>query len=53
MIGAQDIANLDIPNTAAVNADKVYSLALLATSENENSGKQFINFLRSPKGQLT
>jgi len=53
MVGAQDIANLGIPNTAAVNADKVYSLALLATSENETRGKQFINFLRSPEGQAT
>jgi len=51
MVGAQDIANLGIPNTAGVNADKIYSLALLATSKNEKRGRQFIDFLRSPEGQ--
>lgn len=53
MVGLQDIANLGIPNTAGVNADKIYSLATLATSENERRGRSFINFLRSPEGQLT
>lgn len=51
MVGLQDKANLGIPNTAGVNADKIYSLALLATSENKVKGRQFINFLRSPEGQ--
>lgn len=51
MVGNQDIANLGIPNTAGVNPDTVYSLALLATSDNENLGRQFIDFLRSPEGQ--
>ncbi|HEC18761.1 MAG TPA: hypothetical protein ENI97_05400 [Gammaproteobacteria bacterium] len=45
------IGNLGIPNTNGVNADKIYSLALLATSENEKRGRQFIEFLRSPEGQ--
>jgi ABC-type glycerol-3-phosphate transport system substrate-binding protein len=45
------LATLGIPNTAGVNADKIYSLALLATSENEKKGRQFIDFLRSPEGQ--
>jgi len=52
MVGAQDIANLGIPNTAGVNGDKIYSLALLATSENEKRGRQFIEFLRAPEGQM-
>jgi ABC-type molybdate transport system substrate-binding protein len=51
MVGNQDIADLGIPNTAGVNADKIYSLALLATSKNKHRGRQFINFLRSPEGQ--
>ena len=46
-----DLATLGIPNTAGVNADKIYSLALLATSENKKKGRQFIDFLRSPEGQ--
>jgi ABC-type molybdate transport system substrate-binding protein len=52
MVGNQDISDLGIPNTAGVNGDKVYSLAHLATSENEDKGRQFINFLRSSEGQL-
>ena len=51
MVGNQDIADLGIPNTSGVNADKVYSLALLATSENKKMGRKFIDFLRSPEGQ--
>lgn len=51
MVGNQDIANLGIPNTAGVNPDTVYSLALLATSDNQKLGRQFIDFLRSPEGQ--
>ncbi len=51
MMGTQDIANLGIPNTVGVNADKIYSLALLATSKNKRRGRKFINFLRSPEGQ--
>jgi ABC-type molybdate transport system substrate-binding protein len=51
MVGNQDISDLGIPNTAGVNADKVYSLAHLATSENEDKGRAFINFLRSTEGQ--
>jgi hypothetical protein len=43
---------LGIPNTGNVNADKIYSLALLATSKNKWRGRQFIDFLRSPVGQL-
>ena len=45
------LATLGIPNTAGVNADKIYSLALLATSKNQQAGRDFINFLRSRKGQ--
>jgi len=43
---------LGIPNTGGVNGDKTYSLALLATSKNKWLGRQFIDFLRSPAGQL-
>ena len=50
-MSGQDIANLGIPNTGNVNGDKIYSLALLATSKNEKRGRQFIDFLRSPEGQ--
>ena len=46
-----DLSTLGIPNTAGVNADKIYSLAHLATSKNEKKGRQFIEFLRSPEGQ--
>jgi hypothetical protein len=52
MVGNQDISDLGIPNTDGVNADKIYSLALLATSENRKRGRQFIDFLRSPEGQF-
>ena len=54
------LSTLGIPNdtfvngdgdTVGVNGDKIYSLALLATSENEKKGRQFINFLRGPEGQ--
>jgi len=45
------ISNLGIPNPNGVNADKIYSLALLATSKNKKRGRQFIDFLRSPEGQ--
>ena len=45
------LSTLGIPNTAGVNADKIYSLALLATSDNEKKGRQFIDFLRSTEGQ--
>ena len=51
MVGDQNIADLGIPNTGNVNADKIYSLALLATSDNRKMGRKFINFLRSPEGQ--
>jgi hypothetical protein len=51
MVGNQDISDLGIPNTAGVNADKIYSLAHVATSENEYGGRAFINFLRSTEGQ--
>jgi len=37
---------LGIPNTGNVNGDKIYSLALLATSKNKWLGRQFIDFLR-------
>jgi hypothetical protein len=50
-----DISNLGIPRPAdgpAVNANNTYSLALLATSRNEKRGQQFIDFLRSPEGQM-
>ena len=46
------LSTLGIPNTAGVNADKIYSLALLATSDNESKGRAFIDFLRSSEGQL-
>jgi len=46
MVGNQDIADLGIPNTGGVNGDKIYSLALLATSKNKWRGRQFIDFLR-------
>jgi ABC-type molybdate transport system substrate-binding protein len=54
MVGDQDIANLGIPRPANsdVNKDITYSLALLATSRHEKRGRQFIDFLRSPQGQL-
>ena len=50
-MSGQTISNLGIPNTDGVNADKIYSLALLATSKNKWRGRQFIDFLRSPEGQ--
>ena len=53
MVGDQDIANLGIPNTAKVNADKIYSLAHLATSDNKRNARKVINFIRSPEGQAT
>lgn len=46
MVGNQDIADLGIPSPNGVNGDKIYSLALLATSDNEKRGRQFIEFLR-------
>jgi hypothetical protein len=56
MVGNQDIADLGIPrpanDTFGVNKDITYSLALLATSKNQKRGRQFIDFLRSPEGQL-
>ena len=54
MVGNLDISDLGIPRPAGsdVNRDITYSLALLATSENEKRGRQFIDFLRSPEGQL-
>jgi len=54
MVGLQDTNNLGIPRPAGstnVNNDITYSLALLATSENQKRGRQFIDFLRSPQGQ--
>lgn len=48
------IGKLGIPQPAdgpKVNSNKTYSLALLATAENEKRGQQFIDFLRSPEGQ--
>ena len=48
------IGSLGIPQPAdgpKVNSNKTYSLALLATSDNERRGQQFIDFLRSPEGQ--
>jgi ABC-type glycerol-3-phosphate transport system substrate-binding protein len=57
MVGNQDISDLGIPRPAGsdVNNDITYSLALLAllaTSRHEKRGRQFIDFLRSPEGQL-
>jgi ABC-type molybdate transport system substrate-binding protein len=54
MVGDQDISNLGIPRPAGsdVNRDITYSLALLATSRHNKRGRQFIDFLRSPQGQL-
>ena len=55
MVGNQDITDLGIPRPAGstnVNNDITYSLALLATSRHEKRGRQFIDFLRSPEGQL-
>ena len=54
MVGNQDITDLGIPRPAGsdVNKDITYSLALLATSRNQKRGRQFIDFLRSPEGQL-
>jgi len=49
-----DLPTLGIPNTAGVNGDKIYSLALLATSTvNQQKGREFINFLRSADGQAS
>ncbi len=45
------LSTLGIPNTGNVNGDKIYSLALLATSRNMAKGRAFINFLRSTDGQ--
>jgi hypothetical protein len=48
------IGSLGIPTPASdssVNAPNTYSLALLATSENEDRGRDFINFLRASEGQ--
>ena len=46
------LSGLGIPNTGNVNGDKIYSLALLATSTvNQQTGREFIDFLRSPDGQ--
>ncbi|MGD8558651.1 MAG: hypothetical protein PVG89_02730 [Gammaproteobacteria bacterium] len=45
------IGSLGIPNTNGVNGDKTYSLALLATSQHQEKGRQFINFLRDTAGQ--
>jgi len=50
-MSGQTIGNLGIPNSGNVNGDKIYSLALLATSRHEKRGRQFIDFLRSPEGQ--
>ena len=54
MVGNQDITDLGIPRPAnsTVNRDITYSLALLATSKHKKRGRQFIDFLRSPEGQL-
>ena len=54
MVGDQDITDLGIPRPAgsSVNNDITYSLALLATSKNRKRGRQFIDFLRSPQGQM-
>lgn len=46
------ISNLGIPNTGNVNGDKIYSLTLLATSKHKRRGRAFIDFLRSPEGQM-
>lgn len=54
MVGLKTIGDLGIPTPAtdsAVNAPATYSLALLATSENEKRGRQFIEFLRAYEGQ--
>ncbi|MGD8941017.1 MAG: substrate-binding domain-containing protein, partial [Gammaproteobacteria bacterium] len=48
------IGSLGIPTPASdssVNAPNTYSLALLATSENQDRGRDFINFLRATEGQ--
>jgi ABC-type molybdate transport system substrate-binding protein len=45
------LSDLGIPNTNGVNGDKIYSLALLATSEDQKKGRAFIAFMRSPEGQ--
>jgi ABC-type molybdate transport system substrate-binding protein len=37
--------------TIDVNGNKTYSLALLATSKNQDRGREFINFLRDASGQ--
>lgn len=57
-MNGRTLATLGIPNAGGevdpskgVNADKIYSLAHLATSDNEKRGRQFINFLRAPEGQ--
>lgn len=52
MVGLKTIGNLGIPTPATgtgaadVNSPATYSLALLATSEKQERGRQFINFLR-------
>jgi hypothetical protein len=53
MVGNQDISDLGIPRPdgSDVNSDITYSLALLATSQHEKRGRQFIDFLRSLQGQ--
>ncbi|MEJ2179236.1 MAG: substrate-binding domain-containing protein [Gammaproteobacteria bacterium] len=54
MVGNQDISDLGIPRPAGsdVNKDITYSLAHLATSEHDKRARQFIDFLRSPEGQM-
>ncbi|MCI0508165.1 MAG: substrate-binding domain-containing protein, partial [Gammaproteobacteria bacterium] len=51
-MSGQNISDLGIPSPVpSVNTPETYSLALLATSENQKRGRQFIDFLRSPEGQ--
>jgi hypothetical protein len=54
MMGGQDISNLGIPRPSGLNINKeiTYSLALLATTWHQKHGRQFIDFLRSPLGQM-
>ena len=54
IFGGQDISNLGIPRPAGLNINKdiTYSLALLATTRHQKRGRQFIDFLRRPIGQM-
>lgn len=50
-MGGTEFATLGIPNTRGVNADRIYSVALLATATHKKRARKFIKYLRSKDGQ--